>query len=31
MLPTALAPVIERWDAKEQLRKLQLAKLKGSA
>lgn len=31
MLPTALAPVIERWDAKEQRRKLQLAKLKGSA
>ena len=31
ILPTALAPVIERWDAKEQLRKLQLAKLKGSA
>ena len=31
MLPTALAPVIERWDAKEQLRKLQLAQLKGSA
>lgn len=31
MLPTALAPVIERWDAKEQLRKLQLAKLKGEA
>ena len=31
MLPTALAPVIERWDAKEQRRKLQLAQLKGSA
>ena len=31
ILPTALAPVIERWDAKEQLRKLQLAQLKGSA
>ena len=31
ILPTALAPVIERWDAKEQRRKLQLAQLKGSA
>ena len=31
MLPVALAQVIERWDAKEQRRKLQLAQLKGSA
>lgn len=31
MLPTALGAVIERWDAKEQRKKLQLAKLKGEA
>ncbi|MDD3018444.1 MAG: RAMP superfamily CRISPR-associated protein [Comamonas sp.] len=31
MLPTALAPVIERWDAKGQRKNLQLAQLKGSA
>jgi CRISPR-associated protein Csm5 len=31
MLPVALAQVIERWDAREQRKKLQLAKLKGEA
>lgn len=31
MLPIALATVIERWDAKEQRRKLQLTKLRGEA
>ncbi len=31
MLPVALAQVIERWDAREQRKKLQLAKLKGDA